>query len=82
VRQLRILAETQGTPDGPGVRLDMTDPELAGLVNLSLEEVSLCLERLERARLVWREGASLFVPEPNSLEQFLEFLELKERFGG
>lgn len=82
VRQLRILAETQGTPDGPGVRLDMSDQELAGLVNLSLEEVSLCLERLQRARLVWREGASLFVPEPNSLEQFLEFLELKERFGG
>jgi CRP-like cAMP-binding protein len=81
VRQLRILAESGGVADGPGVRIDVSDGELAGLVNLAIDEVGLCLERLQRAHLVWREGSSLFVPEPNSLGEFLEFLELKERFG-
>jgi CRP/FNR family transcriptional regulator, cyclic AMP receptor protein len=81
VHQLRILAESSGVPDGPGVRLDVTDGELAMLANLTLDEVALCLERLGRARLVWREGPSLYVPEPHSLGEFLEFLELKERFG-
>lgn len=82
VRQLRLLAETSGVKDGPGTRLDLSDEELAGLCNLSLDEVQLSLERLQRAHLVWREGASLFVPEPQSLGEFIEFLELKERFGG
>jgi CRP-like cAMP-binding protein len=82
VSQLRILAESSGTHDGPGVRLEVTDEEIANLANLATEEVAVCLERLERAHLVWREGPSLFVPEPNSLGEFLEFLELKERFGG
>ncbi|MEO6954102.1 MAG: Crp/Fnr family transcriptional regulator [Polyangia bacterium] len=82
VRQLRLLAETSGVQDGPGTRLDISDDELSGLCNLPLDEVQLSLERLERARLVWREGASLFVHESQRLGEFLEFLELKERFGG
>ena len=82
VRQLRLLAEQSGVEDGPGTRLDLSDEELAGLCNLGLDEVRLSLERLERARLVWREGQSLYVPAPDSLGEFLEFLEVKERFGG
>ena len=81
VRQLRVLAETSGVTDGPGVRVDISNAELASLCNLSMEEVGLGLERLERAHLVWREGDSLFLPEPNSLGEFLEFLDIKERFG-
>ena len=82
VRQLRLLAETSGVHDGPGTRLDISDEALSGLCNLPLAEVRLSLERLERARLVWREGPSLFVHESQRLGEFLEFLELKERFGG
>jgi len=82
VRQLRLLAESSGVHDGPGTRVDLSNEALAHQCNLSLDEVLLCLERLERARLVWREGESLFVPEAESLGEFLEFLELKERFGG
>ena len=82
VRQLRLLAESGGVADGPGTRIDVTDAELSAHCDLGIEEVSLCLERLERAHLVWRQGASLFVPELGSLSEFLEFLELKERFGG
>jgi CRP/FNR family transcriptional regulator, cyclic AMP receptor protein len=81
VHQLRILADSSGVADGPGVRIDLFDEELAQLVNLTVDEVRLCLERLERAHLIWREGRSLFLPEPHSLGEFLEFLELKERFG-
>jgi hypothetical protein len=49
---------------------------------LSIDEVAVCLERLQRARLVWREDRSLFVPQPDSLGEFLEFLDLKERHSG
>lgn len=82
VRQLRLLAASSGVTDGPGVRVDVSDAELASLTNLAVDEVGLCLERLQRARLVWREGQSLFVPEPESLGEFQEFLNLKERYGG
>ena len=65
------------------IRLD----ELAARVALSEDDVSDILQRLAVARLVMHaseagiEGPGYVVPEVGRLLEFLEFLELKERYG-
>ena len=37
--------------------------------------------KLEQARLVHRHEGAIYIAEPGKLDQFLEFLDMKERFG-
>ena len=77
---LRQLSE-RGTPvAGGGVYLTLTRAELAGRVAMPEEEVDEVLKRLAEARLCVVEGDGVIVPEVGRLLDFLEFLELKERF--
>jgi len=77
---LRQLSE-RGTPvAGGGVHLRVTRAELAGRVAVSEEEVSEVLDRLAEARLCLVEDGGVIVPEVGRLLDFLEFLEMKERF--
>jgi len=78
---LRQLAATSGVSDGPGVRVDVSVDELAGYVDATVAEVEAVLERLARAHLVDRELGSIHIAEIGKLDQFLEFLEMKRRFG-
>jgi CRP-like cAMP-binding protein len=89
VQCLRRLAETQGTQveGGAGVFLPLTLAALAGRVALDEEQVVEVLERLRQARLVLTAAEAGYdvegfvVPEVGRLVDFLEFLEMKERFG-
>jgi len=92
VHALRRLAETQGTHDQGGVRIQVSMAELSGRVGLDEVQVRQAVARLARARLVVATtppsgstgvgAASGFViPEVGKLQEFLEFLELKERYG-
>lgn len=77
---LRQLAE-RGTPvAGGGIFLAISPVELAGRVALPVEEVEEVLTRLSDARMVAVEDDGLIVPEVGRLLDFLEFLEMKERF--
>jgi len=77
---LRQLSE-RGTPvAGGGVYLPLTRAELAGRVAVSEEEVEEILDRLAEARLCVVEADGVIVPEVGRLLDFLEFLEMKERF--
>ena len=78
---LRWLAETQGVADGPGVRIDASVEELAAGVGAAPQQVAASLKRLEQARLISMELGTILVAEPGKLDQFLEFLDMKERFG-
>jgi CRP-like cAMP-binding protein len=44
-------------------------------------QVAASLKRLEQARLISMELGTILVAEPGKLDQFLEFLDMKERFG-
>jgi CRP-like cAMP-binding protein len=93
VQCLRHLAEEQASANDASdtgytaiylpIRLD----ELAARVALSEDEVADILQRLALARLVMHaseagiEGPGYVVPEVGRLLEFLEFLELKERYG-
>jgi CRP/FNR family cyclic AMP-dependent transcriptional regulator len=81
VHQLRLLADARGQADGPGVRIDISVDDLAALVGAEAKEVVDGLDRLEKARLLDKQVGSIFIAEVGKLGEFLEFLDMKERFG-
>ena len=81
VYQLHRLAANGGSIDGLGVRIDISTEELAVMVGVPASEVRKALERLEQARLVHKQLGSLYVPQPGKLNEFLDFLDLKDQFG-
>jgi len=82
VHQLRMLAEQRGQADGPGVRIDISIEDLAALVGAKdPKDVVDGLDGLEKARLLQKQIGSIFIAEVGKLAEFLEFLEMKERFG-
>jgi CRP-like cAMP-binding protein len=94
VQCLRRMAEQQGHAiQGQGaatsaVYIPASLSALAGRVALDEEQVLEVMGRLEQARLVMPaehagiEGEGWVVPEVGRLVDFLEFLEMKDRFGG
>jgi CRP/FNR family transcriptional regulator, cyclic AMP receptor protein len=82
VHHLRHLANTRGTPDGPGVRVTTSIDDVAEMVGAKYEDVDACVRRLQEAKLFYRDGDQILIAEVGKLDQFLEFLEMKENFGG
>jgi CRP/FNR family cyclic AMP-dependent transcriptional regulator len=88
VHRLRQLAEQGGEERPEGIAVEVGIEGLAEHLGLSEDEVEVVIQRLERARLVTRlpdcrEGASCFlIAEVGKLQDFLDFLEMKERYGG
>lgn len=90
---LRHMAEEQlqlaGTPfsQGTAIFVPKQAADIAERVGLPLHEVTDVLDRLRGARLVLRaddagvERDGFIVPEVGRLLEFLEFLNLKDRFG-
>jgi CRP-like cAMP-binding protein len=89
VQCLRRLAEDQGTASGEGaVYIPTTHHEISTLVALRTDDVLDILQRLAMAGLIVHAGEAeagedgYVIPEVGRLLEFLEFLELKDRFGG
>lgn len=93
VQCLRHMAEEQmalaGTHLGPGtaILVPKRAEDIAARVGLPVHEVIEVVDRLRSARLVMLtedagiEGDGFIVPEVGRLLEFLEFLNLKDRFG-
>ena len=75
-------ADMIGRPreDG-GVVVPITKEDLAEEVGLAVEEVDEVIARLVRLRIVQEEKGGLVVSEMSRLDEFLEFLEMREKFG-
>ena len=94
VQCMRHMAEEQmqlaGAHIGPGtaVLVPKQVEDIAARVGLPVHEVIDVVDRLRAARLVMLaedagiEGDGFIVPEVGRLLEFLEFLNLKDRFGG
>jgi CRP/FNR family transcriptional regulator, cyclic AMP receptor protein len=78
---LRVQAELTGRPEGPGVKVDCDLDVLAQRVGLTIDEVKEVLERLARARLVSPVENGFIIPQVGRLQEYLEFLEMREQFG-
>jgi CRP-like cAMP-binding protein len=89
VECLRQLAENYGEPneDGSAVHVPVSLDELAASVTLSVDETTDILQKLALARLVVHSseagasGPGYFIPEVAKLFEFLDFLDLRERYG-
>jgi CRP/FNR family transcriptional regulator, cyclic AMP receptor protein len=81
VHYLSHLSGRQGRQVADGVALDVTVKELAAKIGLDLDRVDDVLNKLIRARLVKITETGLVIHDVNKLRDFLEFLEMKEKFG-
>jgi CRP/FNR family transcriptional regulator, cyclic AMP receptor protein len=94
VQCLRHMAEEQiqraGIPmaQGTAILVPASAVDIAARVGLPVEEVNQVVDRLRAGRLVMSlrdtglDGDGFVVPEVGRLLEFLEFLTLKDRFGG
>ena len=77
-----LLQMTQSAPrsdDGASLATDAA--ALAEKTSVGLPKVEEVLSRLERSRLVYKKGEALVVPDVVKLAEFLEVLEMREKFG-
>ena len=78
INQARFAGTT--TDRGIEIQIDMAD--VISRTGIDEDKVQAVLERMERSGLLARRGEAICIPEINKLDEFLEFLEMKEKFGG
>lgn len=77
---IQLSAGAVKAPDGVVINISAVD--LGERTSVDDAKVSEVLARLDRSRLVLRHAAGGFlVPSVQKLQEFLEFLEMRERFG-
>jgi CRP-like cAMP-binding protein len=82
VRYLRHQASTRGQSEAAGARIDASVDDVARAIGAEPRDVAESLARLETAGMVKTDLGSILIAEVGKLDQFLEFLEIKERYGG
>lgn len=72
-------AEGHKEPEGIRVRLNVMD--IMARTGIEDDRIEGVLERMERSNLLARAGEAVLIPSLAKLEEFLEFLEMREKFG-
>jgi CRP-like cAMP-binding protein len=75
-------ADAFGEPTDAGVRVRVTPAEIAHEVGADEGVADEVMTRLKRLRLVSEDERSLIVADVGRLHDFLEFLEMPQKFGG
>src|SRR5688572_4051551 len=75
-----LLQMCAGRAKDQPVKLGVSPADIAHRTSVDDPKVAEVLSRLERSRLVLAEGGQLVVPDVTKLQEFLEFLEMRERF--
>lgn len=81
VHALLLQARSVAADETGAVRIPLGTAELAQRTNVEDAKVLEVLERLERSRLVLASEGGVVVPDPEKLVEFLEFLEMRHRYG-
>ncbi len=81
VHALITLCKTQGEPGDNGVRVHLSAAELGARVGLESEITLGVLSRMQRSQLISVTDDYISVHDVGKLDEFLEFLEMKARFG-
>jgi len=81
VHYLSHIASQYGKQTPEGLAVDMSVKELAGKVGLEIEPVNEVLNKLIRSKLLKITESGLVIQDVTKLREFLEFLEMKEKFG-
>jgi CRP-like cAMP-binding protein len=75
-------ADAFGEPTEEGIRVRTTAAEIAREVGVGIEVADEVMARLHRLRLITEDEASIIVADVGRLQDFLEFLEMPQKFGG
>jgi CRP/FNR family transcriptional regulator, cyclic AMP receptor protein len=75
-------AESFGVPTPNGIRIRTTPTELAGEVGVDPAVALEVMARLRRLRLADEEPGAIMVADVGRLQEFLEFMEMPQKFGG
>jgi CRP/FNR family transcriptional regulator, cyclic AMP receptor protein len=81
VHALLQAAHKQPASNELGTTVSTDAAVLAQRTSVELQKVHEVLARLERSRLVLAQEGGLRIPDVGKLQEFLEFLEMRERFG-
>ena len=81
VHFLAHLATKQGQEVDGGIAVVIAVKEVAAKIGLDLEPVNEVMNKLIRSKLVKLTENGLIIQDVNKLREFLEFLEMKEKFG-
>jgi CRP/FNR family transcriptional regulator, cyclic AMP receptor protein len=79
---LSRLAEGFGETAEEGIRIRTTAADIAREVGVDVSVAEEVMVRLRRLRLVTQEPGALLVTDINRLRDFLEFLEMPQKFSG
>jgi CRP-like cAMP-binding protein len=75
-------ADAFGEPTAEGIRIRTTPEDIAREVGVDLSVAEEVMARLRRLRLVTEEPGAVIVADVGRLQDFLEFLEMPQKFGG
>jgi CRP/FNR family cyclic AMP-dependent transcriptional regulator len=81
VHQVLQACQTRGRPMEEGIEVDFAVRELPRLIGVGEPAIRNMLDRLERAGLIERSGDRLTVYDTARLHDFLQYLEMKWKFG-
>lgn len=81
VHYLIQMVQTRGRPVEGGLEIEVPLRELPRTLGVGDPAIRSMLDRLVRAGLIERHGDRLTVYEPGRLNEFLQFLEMKWKFG-
>jgi CRP/FNR family cyclic AMP-dependent transcriptional regulator len=81
VHQVLQACQTRGRPMEEGIEVDFPVRELPRLIGVGEPAIRNMLDRLERAGLIERSGDRLTVYDTARLHDFLQYLEMKWKFG-
>lgn len=81
VAHLAHAAETRGKSVPGGLKVELSVQALPGILGISPHQLNGILDKLTRARLGVLEPDGIVVPDSKKLREFLDFLEMKEKFG-
>lgn len=81
VHNLLQQALKRGKPTPQGTLVVVNLVELHSRMGLTAEEVSDAIQRTAKARIFVVVPEGVVIPDPNKMQKYLEFLEMKERFG-
>jgi CRP/FNR family transcriptional regulator, cyclic AMP receptor protein len=81
VHYLAHAAETRGRAVPGGFHVEVALSQLCGILGLDTATLDGVLEKLSKVKLAAVDSDGLVVPEPKKLREYLEFLEMKEKFG-
>jgi CRP-like cAMP-binding protein len=75
-------ADAFGEPTHDGIRVRTTAEDLAREVGVGVDVAHEVMARLGRLRLATEDESSIIVADVGRLQDFLEFLEMPQKFGG